>query len=1007
MDKNKIPGSSIKIFKKFLIYFLPSTVLVSLIMLLFFRTEINKQELNLRTEELHHIEFQNSSIDRELEVVAADLVSQSMHGEIRDYLATGNEENLKKYARELLFFIGISGDYDQARFIDKTGMERVRVNYNNGKPYIVPEEQLQDKSGRYYFEESIKLEYGHVFVSPLDLNVENGEIEVPRKPMLRFAMSVFSGSGEKEGIVILNYTARRLLSALHSTSFDEQKKPLLLNDKGYYLNGFHPDDEFGFMFEDKKEATFQRDFPEAWRRINMEESGQLMLESGLFTFQTLYPAKQEEVRDALMSFTTVSPTSGDRRYWKMVSYVSADDIKAVSHEIMMQELIVYGIILTLSSIACWLIAVNNYRRGLAMMENEKLSIAIKQSPASVVITDMDGNIEYVNPTFTTVTGYSAEEALGENPKVLKSGEHSDEFYDALWGTITSGKTWRGELCNKNKQGILYWESASISPLRDRSGKLTNFIAVKQDITQLKASQLQIEESTRMMNMVLDTIPVRVFWKDLDSIYLGCNSLFAQDAGLESPSQIIGKSDFDLPWGKDEAEAFRRDDGEVMRTARAKLHFEEAQTRKDGQKLWLETSKVPLTDSNGIVTGVLGTYHDITERKEAEDSLRQARQAAEEANSAKSEFLSNMSHELRTPLNGILGFAQLLEMDVRMPLEDPQRDKVKEIMKAGNHLLNIINDILDLSKIEAGKVSVSIEPIEIAPLLEECRSLIEPVADQSGIKLQYCESCTSDVVVKADMTRLKQVLLNLLSNAVKYNKKDGSVTVSCSSDTDIVSIHVADTGIGFAPEETENLFKPFERFEAENSGIEGTGIGLTITKKLVEMMGGNIDFESEKGVGTTFTIQMNRCEVAKLPKAEGQAEVDATKLKEASLLKKKKTLLYVEDNPANLRLVKEAMNILPNVELISAHTAQLGLDLVEAHMPDMVLLDINLPGLSGYDILKLIKGMPGMEGRPVVALTANASKSDIKKGMEVGFDDYLTKPIDVPHLIETVGKILNK
>ena len=656
--------------------------------------------------------------------------------------------------------------------------------------------------------------------------------------------------------------------------------------------------------------------------------------------------------------------------------------------------------------------------------------------------------------------------------------------------------------------------------------------LEQQVYANKELQDSLLQSRNLLQDVLNTVPSRIFWKDTNSIYLGCNSLFAEDAGLKSSNDIIGKSDNDLPWGKTQAELYRTDDQKIMESRQPKIFHEESQTRKNGTEIWLETSKIPLLDSSDKVIGILGSYTDITDRKQMEQALREsetrhrtifastvdgiininndgtiesanpaveqlfgytikelignnikmlmpepfanqhdqhlnhykhtgketvlgrgrellaqrkdgtvfpvdialdamfindkrmftgiirdvsdrkeaeqiiikAKEEAERANQAKSEFLSNMSHELRTPLNAILGFGQLMviENDISVGV----KDNISEILKAGYHLLELINKVLDLAKIEAGHIDLSIEPVDCNNLMQECVTLIEPIALQNDIQINYSIS-TENILIKGDKTRIKQVFVNLLSNAVKYNRKGGEVFVNInpSSDDDFYRISIKDTGTGIKDEKLSDLFEAFNRLGAEHSSIEGTGIGLVITKQLVELMGGNIGVESEYGAGTTFWVEMpketiSEAELSTDIKLESNQQRDSNE-------EIKYKVLYIEDNPVNIKLVSHLLAKKPHIHLSTAHTPRLGLELAGIILPDLILLDIQLPDMDGFKVLENLRNNNKTEHIPVVGVSANAMPNDLKKASKAGFNDYLSKPLDINVFYETVETQLKK
>ena len=414
-------------------------------------------------------------------------------------------------------------------------------------------------------------------------------------------------------------------------------------------------------------------------------------------------------------------------------------------------------------------------------------------------------------------------------------------------------------------------------------------------------------------------------------------------------------------------------------------------RKDGSRFPASVSVTALRDEHRKLIGYLLVGADNSARKLAESELHAAMAAAEKANQAKTDFLSGMSHELRTPLNAILGFAQLMESDAS-PQTLPQKRNLGHILKAGWYLLELINEILDLALIESGKVTLSGEPVSLPEVMLESRAMIEPQALKRGITMDFP---TFDVVhfVKADRTRLKQVLINLLFNAVKYNRPGGSVSVAYTlKANEGIRIDVRDTGAGLTPEQVAHLFQPFNRLGQESGTEEGTGIGLVVTKRLVELMDGAIGVHSTIGVGTEFWI------VLKLTDAPRLLSEDASHPRQPHAPpvadRPPRTVLYVEDNPANLELVEQLVARRSDLRLLSAPDADLGIEFARAYAPEVILMDINLPGISGLEALKLLRADPATAHIPVIALSANAVPRDIERALKAGFFNYLTKPIKV-------------
>ncbi|MCP8968086.1 ATP-binding protein [Ectobacillus ponti] len=394
-------------------------------------------------------------------------------------------------------------------------------------------------------------------------------------------------------------------------------------------------------------------------------------------------------------------------------------------------------------------------------------------------------------------------------------------------------------------------------------------------------------------------------------------------------------------------------------------------------------------------------HETTEQRKAQLALLQAKEEAEKANRAKSQFLSQMSHELRTPLNAILGFAQILEMDPLEPLQEGQKESVTEIYKAGNHLLDLINEILDLAKIEAGKVSLELEPVDYCSLMAECKKLIQPLAQKRGIAIAESAAGQEALYVQANEVKLKQVLLNLLSNAVKYNREQGSIEIRSEvMDGTRMRVSVADTGYGVPLQDQERIFEPFQRYTHDDRFVEGTGIGLTVSKQLIQLMGGSIGVESEEGVGSTFWIELPLQQKQEQPPAE-QEDALAAPISKGTVYR----ILYIEDTDHNMRLVDRILKGQPDLELIGAKSGWEGLQLIEQQLPDVILTDIHLPDIDGFEILQHMK----LDGRtkdiPVIAVSANAMPQDIERGMQMGFYAYLTKPLRVRELLQTIRDAL--
>ena len=534
------------------------------------------------------------------------------------------------------------------------------------------------------------------------------------------------------------------------------------------------------------------------------------------------------------------------------------------------------------------------------------------------------------------------------------------------------------------------------------GTLLGMNGVMQDISQRKQIEEVLRESEIHFRKMIDALPTAIYTTDAEG-----RLTYFNPAAVEFAGQVpeLGADQWCVNW-----KLFRPDGTPMphnecpmaitLKENQAIRGTEAIAERPDGTRVLFMPYPTPLSDAHGKLIGGINMLVDITERRRSELELIKAMAAAEKANLAKSEFLSSMSHELRTPLNAILGFAQLLETGTPTPTNN-QIIKLQQITKAGWYLLELINEILDLALIESGKLSMSQEPVSLAAIILECQSLIEVQAQQRAIKLIF-HPFDEPWFVYADRTRVKQILINLLSNAIKYNRPQGFVEVKCTlASPELIRIAVNDNGDGLPSEKLAKLFQPFNRLGQENGTEEGTGIGLVVTKKLVELMGGTVGVESTVGVGSTFWVELIRDHTPQpASKSAMPLELDRPRINP-----EQHTLLYVEDNPANLMLVEQIMSEHSHLIMLSAVNADQGIALARTHLPNIILMDINLPGISGIQALKTLRDDPLTQHIPIIALSANAMPRDIEKGLKAGFFRYLTKPIKVNEFMVAIDESL--
>ena len=638
---------------------------------------------------------------------------------------------------------------------------------------------------------------------------------------------------------------------------------------------------------------------------------------------------------------------------------------------------------------------------------------LNSSNFSVIATDEKGIVQLFNAGAEIMLGYAASDVVDKitpadisDPEELRaraaalskeSGAPIAPNFETLVFRAARGIEDIYELTYIRKDGSQFPAVVSVTALRTDEGPIIGYLLIATDNTarkDLEDKRLMAGESFQLM--VESVTDCAIIMLDREGRVVSWNAGAQRIKGYEA-KDIIGqhKSRFYVQEDIDSHKPER-----TLREAAAVGRSEDNgwRVRKDGTKFWANTVVTAIRDSDGALRGYATLARDMTERRRVEAELVEARAIAEAANLAKSEFLSSMSHELRTPLNAILGFAQLMESDRVVPTPT-QKMSIGQILQAGWFLLELINEILDLSLIESGKVSLTPEPVSLPEVLSDCQAMMEPLAQKRRITMTFPEFDTSCHVL-VDRTRLQQILVNLLSNAIKYNRADGSILVECDTQSPgRVRLCVTDTGMGLTAEKLTQLFQPFNRLGQEAGAEQGSGIGLVVTKRLVEVMNGTIGVDSTVGVGTKFWIELIATDPPRLDVIEADSATSSSvRSKDGAA---RRTVLYVEDNPANLKLVEMLIARRPDLRLLTAGNGALGVELAQAHLPDAILMDINLPGISGVAALSILREDSATAHIPVIAVSANAGAHDIERGLKAGFFRYLTKPIKVDELLETL------
>ncbi len=646
---------------------------------------------------------------------------------------------------------------------------------------------------------------------------------------------------------------------------------------------------------------------------------------------------------------------------------------------------------------------------------------------SSIATDAKGVIQIFNVGAERMLGYTAAEVMNQiTPADISDPQEVIARAKALsveLGTpITPGfealvfKASRGiediyELTYIRKDGSRFPAVVSVTALRDAQNAIIGYLLIGTDNTARK----QVEEERKKLDQRLrdqQFYTRSLIESNIDALMTTDPSGIITDVNKQMEAltgctrdELIGAPFKNYFTDPERAEAAIK---QVLSEKKV-TNYELTARARGGRQTVVSYNATTFYDRDRTLQGVFAAARDVTERNRLDQvlleknvELESAKSVAEQANLAKSDFLSSMSHELRSPLNAILGFAQLMESDSQSPTPS-QKESIAQILVAGWHLLDLINEILDLAVIEAGTVSLSGESVSLDEVMLECRSMMEPQAQQRGISMTFPEF-DNPCWVSSDRTRLKQILINLLSNAIKYNKAQGTVVVDYTVIApNRIRINITDTGAGLRPEKLAQLFQPFNRLGQEAGGEEGTGIGLVVTKRLVELMGGAIGVDSTVGTGSVFWIELISAAAPQLAVEGGEAAAHAPPhVPHGARLR---TLLCVEDNPANLKLVEELIARRPDLRLLTAVNGTLGIALARASQPEMILMDVNLPDISGIEAMKILREDPVTAHIPIVALSANAMPRDIRKGLEAGFFRYLTKPIKVSEFMDTLRMAL--
>ncbi len=952
-------------------YALIATAVLVTVIAVHYQLYVTSESSRRSDSELLNLQLGKTAIVTELSNIQADVNFLARQAELHGYFDRLDDTNLEIMARDFALFAGEKIVYDQIRLLDRSGQEIIRVNHQDGRAVIVEKSQLQNKANRYYFTESMQYQRNEIYISPFDLNIEHGKIQIPIKPVIRFGAPVFDSAGNKIGVLILNYLGNRLLDNFRSATSNVAEHIMILNHEGYWLSHHNRDLEWGFMLD--HEHTFGTDFESEWETISTSQSGQFETANGLFSFSTVYPSLEISGVEKDLNSSGARPELFNRP-WNLVSHVSIAELEALSATFIRNNLLFYLLLFFIFLVATHIIArlqarhqmaevevefEQHFRRvlesvelkvlaidtrgtitfcndallsllgwqrhqligqnwleklvashcraecrelfeqtvhedlepstheswmqdlsgneylirwhdsllrdtsgelmGLIFMgeditqvrENEirvrHLSEAVEQSPASVVLTNNQGLIEYVNPKFERVTGYSLDEVKGKNPRILKSGETSSRDYSKLWSKITKGETWRGIFHNRKKNGDLYWESASITGIRSPDGEITHFLAVKEDITEQKMLEERFQHC-------FNSAPVAMVMSDDSGKILMANDQLLDLYGYDQ-GELIGEDiQKIIPAGTDSEQPYELTGGirsEVDSISAGSMDF--LAEKKSGEVFPVEIGSSTAPSLEGMLN--ISAVIDLTARIRLENELLQRNEeiSRNRALNKVGRMANMIAHDLRNPLSSIkLGLQITQKRPTNMTTENAT--EINQIaLEQVQYMEDILADMMSYSRPDA----LNLEWVDITKVIEHSISMVQKEIDstKATINTWYEKGLP---LISVDARKLQQVITNLLSNAIQSAEslEDVSPVVNVSARMNLgnegqgIKIVIEDNGCGIDEEAVEELFEPFY-----TNRTKGTGLGLAIARRFVELQRGDLHLEASDKEGCAAIVRL--------------------------------------------------------------------------------------------------------------------------------------------------------
>jgi len=983
----------------FLLTFVPLAAASALVLLWAYQLEYSTKKRAIEQEERRVVEVESEQIERDFESIYGDLMFLANQNELLDRFAeeSGEGDRWEVLHQEYKLLSGYRGIYDQIRFLDREGQERSRVDLEAGVPTVIPEGELQNKGDRYYFEESIVLPQGRIYISPLDLNVENGEVERPLKPMLRFATPVFDRQGRKQGILILNYLAANIISKIDSNHTFGLGELLLLTEDGVYLKGFESREEGKFAILDETDDSFTQEFDGAWEAISSQKYGQIETESGLFSFATVEPLEE---------ILANTESSGEVVYeWKLISYLSPSELSFLLPQLETWA-VMYVAFLVPVGVGYWWLLQSRIRQRSAESEREKLIALAENSTDFIAISNLDRKLLYLNRAGQKMVGIdNLKDVRGTEFLELIPEDDRAALEESILPSVWQHENWKGERQLRNLQtGETIPVECNIFALEDlQTGTTMGVGTVARDIRDRKAAELQLRNTLADLRAIINNLADGLLVTDIQGNITRYNPTLLEILGWEK--DIAGSDCRSLS----HPEIAQLIEQTRLQPERAFTTEVELTGQRIGQALGTAICPHVNGKSTSEYFGTAISIRDVTAEK-AVDRM-------------KTDFISTVSHELRTPLTSVLGFAKLIDNKLKkslfplLPEDDRKVTKaVKQVaenlgivISEGQRLTALINDVLDIAKMEAGKIEWDMESLSVVEIVERAIAAVSSLLEESRIELvrEIADDLPEAI---GDRDRLIQVVINLLSNAIKFTDK-GKITCRVQLQENAVEIAIADTGMGIAAEDLGKVFDQFKQVgDTLTDKPKGTGLGLPICKQIIEHHGGQIWAESELGKGSTFafTLPRDRTQVAAAPPLNVEYLVEQLKARVETTpgqknIDRQPTILVVDDDTHIRQLLRQQIE----GEGYQVREADDGMEAIQQaknNRPDLILMDVMMPKINGFDAAAVLKNDPNTATIPIIMLSIVEDK---ERGLRLGIDRYFTKPINSEELLPEIDSLLTR